>query len=228
VRTVGRMAFFSGGDGTGALRFSVLGVPVAIAPTFWLVTLLLSLGRLGALELLVEWVVVVLVSILVHEMGHALVARRFEQSVWVELHGMGGSAYYDGRTALTSGQRIQVALAGPLAGVALGAVVYAGAWLVPPESALLDSAVRDALWVNWGYGLLNLLPILPLDGGHVMQELVDGVTQQRNHPAAYVVSLVAAVGLLVVSLQVGFSGGLFLIGWLIFHNLQNATVTERA
>ncbi len=57
-----------------ALRFRVAGFPVAIHPSFFLVTLALGSRRSGA-AFVVEWFAVVFVSILVHELGHAVVAR---------------------------------------------------------------------------------------------------------------------------------------------------------
>ncbi|HLL52571.1 MAG TPA: M50 family metallopeptidase [Myxococcaceae bacterium] len=205
------MAEASGG---GGFRFALFRVPITIMPAFWIVTAILASTRLSEPVLLAEWALVVLVSVTVHELGHALVARRFGHTVRVELHGMGGTTYHQGASGLTGPKRAAISLAGPFAGVAFGGAVYALAQVVPPTSALAEVALRDALWVNLGYGLLNLLPILPLDGGHVLQEVVDAVTKRRNHPAATVISLVFAVGLFAVSLMLGYRWGLFLLGWL--------------
>lgn len=211
----------SGARVTGTIAFAVLGIPVAITPYFWLVTLLLSGGR--DLRSAIEWAAVVLVSVLVHELGHALVARGFGRAVRIELHGMGGTALHQGHP-LSHGQSILVSLAGPVAGVAFGVVVFALSRMLTqiPEDGLLDQAIGDALWVNWGYGLLNLLPILPLDGGHVMQEVVDAATRRKDHPAGLVLSLVFAGVLFAVSVMLGLRYGLFLLAWLTLTQAQRA------
>lgn len=64
----------------GSLRFELLGIPITILPSFWLVTLVLS-SALGAPVGIAAWLVVVIVSIVAHELGHALLARRWGQQV---------------------------------------------------------------------------------------------------------------------------------------------------
>ena len=107
------------------LRFRFLGFPVRVHPWFWIATLLLNgdgLLRLGP-EYLLIWIVVVFVSILVHELGHALAFRRFGADADIVLYAFGGLAIPTNSIA-GRGRRILVSLAGPIAGFVLFGIVY--------------------------------------------------------------------------------------------------------
>lgn len=176
------------------LRFSVAGIPVSVHPLFWLIALLL--GSTGDIFLVPVWVAVIFVSILVHELGHALAFRRYGQRSQIVLHFAGGltipepvywgSGYAN--VALSPNQQIFISLAGPgagflLAGLVIALVTVAGGsvlttWLlgfIPlPVNALLPFGgrvltvvVTMLLWVNLFWGLINLVPVYPLDGGTV-------------------------------------------------------------
>src|SRR5690606_25799945 len=101
----------------------------------------------------------------------------------ITLYAMGGvtrtpSSDY-GR--LSRGQRIFVSFAGPLAGFILGGLVYGLTLAVPslvampttqsgPAQITVYHGVLDMMWVNFGWGLINLLPVSPLDGGHILED----------------------------------------------------------
>ncbi len=76
------------------LNFSLLGIPVRIHPMFWLVAVLLGPKRQDPATLL-TWVVAVFIAILVHEMGHAVVARTYRYRPWIVLYTAGGLTCYD-------------------------------------------------------------------------------------------------------------------------------------
>jgi Zn-dependent protease len=189
------------------IHFRVLGIPVRIHPFFWLTTLLLRLNTNGGTppaELII-WAAVVFASILVHEMGHALVQRRFGGHPRITLHGIGGLASCDDGDRRPSSQII-ISLAGPAAGFLLAALVillfrltgraigWAWGGEIPWENAGISKAftlamlggrlyweplasphantmLGDLLSVNILWGLINLLPVYPLDGGQVMREV---------------------------------------------------------
>jgi stage IV sporulation protein FB len=102
------------------IRFNLLGFPVSIEPFFWLVVALLG-GALRAnspqaVLLLLVWMLVVLVSILVHELGHALAGRRYGATPEIRLHGFGGMAVMHGGR-FNRPQSILVSAAGPAFGL---------------------------------------------------------------------------------------------------------------
>jgi len=140
------------------------------------------------------------VSILVHEFGHALTGRRLGGGyATIELWALGGLAYNHGGR-FTRSSRFWMIAAGPGAGFALGALVYlvlmlmfgpsdsarlTGLWLfgidaaVSPDTYDFFQSRKPLMWlfesmllVNFWWGLFNLLPIPPLDGGQISQLFV--------------------------------------------------------
>lgn len=188
------------------MRFSLFGFPVVVQPMFWLVTLMLSPPRdfgADALTRFAIWVAIVFVSILVHELGHAFAMRAFGRSPSIALVGMGGLTHWGEGPQVSPWRRAIVSLAGPFAGFAL-AVPVVIAWLsgvAPPES-LAEEAIVQAVRVNVIWGALNLLPILPFDGGHVMEVAVIGATgPARGAKIARVLSIAAAATAIVFAMR---------------------------
>ncbi|NOZ40262.1 MAG: hypothetical protein GXP24_08560 [Planctomycetes bacterium] len=73
------------------VHFRVLGIPVRVHPFFWIITLIIGMrGDSAPPAEVLSWIVAVFVSILIHELGHALVQRRFGGQPRIVLHGMGG------------------------------------------------------------------------------------------------------------------------------------------
>jgi len=136
-----------------------------------------------------------ILSILVHEMGHALVARHFHLEPRVVIHGIGGVCY--ARPARTDRQDLLVTAAGPLAGLCLGGLAYTATILL---EMLAPQAMQDHLWLavfmdvmltmNIIWSLLNLLPIRPLDGGEIFNILM-----RRARPTGEAHRLVHQVGI---------------------------------
>lgn len=152
------------------LRFRVGPFPVAVEPFFWLMMAVFGSGaaQLGGGYVL-GWVLVAFVSVLVHELGHAVAMRAFGGNASIRLYGFGGLTFPD-RT-FPRGKSIVVSLAGPFAGFALyGALRLLGAVWEP--EGLVAFLIDQALWVNLVWGAVNLLPVLPLDGGQVLAELM--------------------------------------------------------
>lgn len=155
-----------------APHFAVLGIPVRIGLGFWLVAVLFGFNQKRTLIENVRAALVLaaifFVSILVHELGHALVARRYGARPSILLHAFGGLTTYAAEgLVMTRGRRILISLAGPFAGFVLGGLT----WVVASRFHLTPGAklfVERMLWVNVGWGIINLLPILPLDGGNVL------------------------------------------------------------
>ncbi len=202
--------------GAYALRFELAGIPVAIQPSFWLGTILFGSRLRG--QALVLWVAVVLVSVLVHEFGHALAYKAFKTESAVELHAWGGLTF--GERVLPRWKRIVVSLSGPGAGFAFGGVVWLVDAFAPPDDGwVAEFLVYQLLWVNFGWGLINLAPVLPLDGGHVMEELLG----PRRAAWAPKVSAVTAVGLAIWGGVAGRPYLAILFGWLAIMSIGRWT-----
>jgi stage IV sporulation protein FB len=163
-------------------RFRLFGFPCTINGLFWVGALMLApvspAGRDGMLLLLV-WVVALLLAILVHELGHAFVARAFGCHVTaVKVIMLGGFCAYD-RHPRARWQRIAISLAGPGAGLLLWGLLEGLDRSVDLSlraanvSPYLFYLISFSTMVNLFLSLLNLLPVLPMDGGRVCEELCD-------------------------------------------------------
>jgi Zn-dependent protease len=170
------------------VHFRLFGIPVRVSPWFWGMSLLLGMGggKADPVNTLI-WVGVVFVSILVHELGHAFTQRYFGGHPWITLYSFGGLASCNDCDRSPRSQ-ILILLAGPGAGFAIAALVIAvlaalGRFegfvldLVPVRIAFDSGHYRAnvLIWyllvVNILWGILNLLPVYPLDGGQIAREL---------------------------------------------------------
>lgn len=181
------------------LRFFIGDIPVRVHPLFWLIALLL--GSSGDLLTIPIWILVVFVSVLVHELGHALAFRFYGIRSQIVLHAMGGLTIPEAAplgfgwasVSPSPKQEVVISLAGPFAGfmfavlVMLGVVVSGGTLLISrlfgilplPLTAILPFGgnvpsifVTMLLFVNVFWGIFNLLPVFPLDGGQVTRNLL--------------------------------------------------------
>ena len=171
------------------LRFELAGVRVRVHPMFWLVAALLGL-RLPIAEQAL-FVSVVFVSVLTHEMGHALGGRAIGQRPHVVLHSLGGSTVSEATVEEESGwQRGLVTLAGPLANGLLVLAALAMSLEGSTRSGLPGAVRFHLLWVNVVWSLFNLLPIIPLDGGWAMQRFLTSIGGETGYASSSIVSFV--------------------------------------
>ena len=204
------------------LRFRLGRIPIEVEPLFWLMAFVMGSNLRG--PAIVLWVLVVVVSIMVHELGHALATIAFGARAKIKLHSMGGLTYPDRQ--LTRSQEVLMTLAGPFAGFALAAIAYAipmqfPAVMASPNGALLLSLL---VTVNFWWGIINLLPVPPLDGGHVALALGG----PRRHHAVRVLAVIVAGLVVAWSVMDGSIYRAVLFGLLGYQNLQMMNRTARA
>jgi Zn-dependent protease len=232
------------------LRFSIAGIPVRVHPLFWLIAFLFGYSATNILFTFL-WVFAIFVSILLHELGHALAFRRYGQGSSIVLHFGGGLTVPEqvswGRgwanVALTPRQEIFVSLAGPFSGFLFAALLIGGVlvsggtivtnWLlgfiplpnvaaIPFGGPFLRLLIYVLLSVSIFWGLINLLPVYPLDGGNVARYLFlqydprDGVRKSLRLSviAGGVVAVVALLFLRSIYMA-------FLFGLLAFQSYQS-------
>jgi len=225
------------------LHFRIFGFPVRVSPYFWVGVLILKLS--GGHEVDPEdaaiWVAVVFVSILVHELGHAFLQRRFGGHPWITLYGFGGLASCGDCNPRPRAQII-IALAGPFAGFLFAALIVlllaVGGHLVALqlswqiidwiafESNYVNMAVDDLLYVNIWWGIINLLPVYPLDGGRVSRQLF---LVRNSHTGIFrSLQLSAIIGSLVAAYALwGRNYYLcFMFGYLAYGSFQAAKAEQ--
>lgn len=180
------------------------------------------LGFFGARDplLIALWISIIFVSILVHELGHALTARAYGAEVAIELNGIGGLTRWSiPSSRLGPGRRALVAAAGSAVGVLFGGLVWLVALQFGPYRGITSFVINNLIFVNVFWGLLNWLPIRPLDGGHLLLSLLERFAPERGDVIARVVFVLTAAGGLIFGIT---SDRLFIAliaGWLLFSEI---------
>jgi Zn-dependent protease len=181
-------------------RFRLFGLPITIGIDFLFITLIIGLQARPGVYIF-EWVVVVAVSILIHELGHAFAFGMYNIHPEIRLWGMGGLTI-SGFT-LPPGKSILVSLAGPLVGIPVAvAVMVLRPWL--PASDPTGLIVSDLIFVNLWWGILNLLPIAGLDGGNILANLFVVVLGQRGKRPGLVAVALCSIAIAIGAIFIGF------------------------
>ncbi len=167
-------------------------------------------------------------SVLLHELGHSLVA--LSQGIKVNsitLFLFGGVAAIE-QESKTPGQAFQVAIAGPLVSLLLFALTSGLLVVLPEGLGAFQVMLRDLAVVNLFLGVFNLLPGLPLDGGQILKAAVWQATGSRFKGMHWAARSGTALGWVAIVFGIlNFTNGglwLALIGWFV---LQNASSSDR-
>ncbi len=168
-------------------------------------------------------------SIVVHELGHALVAKARRLPVQsITLFALGGVAHIE-RDAADAKTEFWMGIAGPLTSVAIGGLCTMSAWLLGWSGAMTPSSPPMAVLVWLGYinfmlAIFNMLPGFPLDGGRVLRAALWWITGDSDWSTRLASRAGQGMGLLFILFGVWqfFSGGsgvgglwLALIGWFL-------------
>jgi Zn-dependent protease len=185
------------------LNFRFLAFPVRVHPYFWLVTLLFGANVLeaGLYLYFLIWVGVLFLSLMVHELGHALAFRWFGVDSHIVLHAFGGLAI-PWSPVHARWRRIVVALAGPVAGFLLYGLVYLSDYESQWAGRSLPLAYlyHSLIFINLYWGLVNLLPVWPLDGGQVCDEICTHFSPRRGRQIALQISIAVAAAFCIYSI----------------------------
>lgn len=216
---------------------SLVGIPLFLDPLWFIilsfVTLNFGLNYLqwgGVLAPSAGLVMALLMfgSVLLHELGHSLVAR--SQGIKVNsitLFLFGGIAAIE-EESKTPGGALQVAIAGPSVSIVLS-VLLTLLSLVLPASSLASVMMGDLARINLVLALFNLLPGLPLDGGQILKAVVWKVTGNRFQAVHWAARAGQILGWLAIASGAALEfftgelvGGLWLVllGWF---GIRNAT-----
>ncbi|QDV22819.1 site-2 protease family protein [Aureliella helgolandensis] len=234
-------------------QFNFLGFPVRVAWGFWVVAAILGWSWSvsvdasfpnspgGAPAVLLMWIAALLLSILVHEVGHTLAMKYYGLQSRIVLYHFGGLAIPDsfgswnGARQRRIGPREQIVIsaAGPGIQLALAALVWAIGmatgtymeltgqlnWLfgtsLPigeiPQTAIRYAAFNAIIYPSTIWAILNLAPILPLDGGHIMRSMLQLWNVDQPTHVAYMVSIGTGALLGIYCLQTGQPGGIMFL-----------------
>ena len=193
----------------------VAGIPIYLDMMFVLVLLIFTYpyftsGNTQAMSAGFVIVVGLLLSILLHELGHAFAGRLFKAHVsHIELTGLGGLAHFERSLPRSVFARTVIFLAGPAANLllwwGLGALAIAAA---RGGSPLLAWPLASLATYNYVLMVFNLLPAYPLDGGHTLDAWLG-----RLLGPAWSVRIVAGLGLLCAAgiAYLALPSGIFLL-----------------
>lgn len=195
------------------LRFRIGSIPVLVEPWFWLSGLMLNMQSMQGPRI-VLWLLVFFVSVLVHELGHALAIHAFGARASIRLHSFGGLTHPSRN--LSRWRSVAMTLAGPGAGFALGALAMLTLRLAPALPPLAYWTVQQLMFANFFWGVMNLLPIPPLDGGHVLL----GVLGRRHERTARIIAVAFAALVALYGLSAGQFFLTIMFGLLAFQNVQ--------
>jgi Zn-dependent protease len=169
----------------------VLGVPLYLNPSVLLlaalITLLygqfvrdnLSLSVAGGYLFGLCFVICLLGSVLLHELGHALTARRYGIGVkGITLELLGGYTEMD-RDAPTPRIDLLVSLIGPAVSLVIG-IVATLATIALPDRTVINQLAFQIAFSNLAVAIFNVLPGLPLDGGRALRAVVWWISKDRH------------------------------------------------
>lgn len=180
------------------LSFRIFNIPIHVQPWFWL-TLGLIGGGLHAQDamsvlLMLIFILAGFISILVHELGHALMIRKYGLPTEIHLIAFGGFATFpQGR--LSRKESFLVTAAGPGIQFTLGlfALILLSVLPIPSES-LMRPLLGDLAGVSFVWSVLNCLPVFPLDGGQMLAAILG----PRRQQITYLVGVITAIALALV------------------------------
>jgi Zn-dependent protease len=178
--------------------FRLVGFPVHVRPGF-LVFMVLLVVLNGDSPSFGLWLAVLMAAFtLLHELGHALAARAAGCRAEISLDFLAGYAAFVPSRPLRPWERAAISLAGPAVQIVAGLAVYLAVggdlgWPLHGETA----AQYAALWAGPVIGVCNLAPILPFDGGHVVQVVVERFAPTRARSIMYTFTLVVS-GLMIL------------------------------
>ncbi len=148
-------------------------IPIRIHPLFWLLAALIGWFNSGSILGILIWIGIIFFSVLVHEFGHALTALFFKKKPTIDLVLLGGVTTYSAEN-LSFGKQFLIVFNGPFFGFLLFAA--ASLFLSFPISypPLLIGVLTAVQIVNLIWSVVNLVPVIPLDGGQLLRIALEG------------------------------------------------------
>ena len=220
------------------VSFRLFGIPTSIQPFFWILAAVItaiSLGPIGNMQVWLAQMFLgmagILLSVLVHEFGHAFSFRYlFRTPSAIMLHGLGGATFPLQHFARSYGLRGMAAscflsFSGPAAGFVLAFLMGAFLQVLPVNHAslALDLLYFFFAWtaiISIFWGILNLLPIYPMDGGHISRECFLYCFPRRGIEFSLTLSMLVAILCAVMAFRCGFLGITLFLLYFAYQNYQ--------
>ena len=208
--------------------FKIWGHEVFMEPVFLLLLAFFVFSSVTSATSLIEnvviWIPALTIGILWHELGHAIAIKRFGYGPsTIVLQGFGGV------TINRSGKRppkksIIISLAGPAFSLSL-TLIFGLAWYFYPNDDLLKLSFGGIAGVNGVLAFFNLLPINPLDGGHVLLHSLRLFLKNERKALLYTVYVSLALLAALFALSI-YGGQFFLVIIVLFIGFQNFQIYQ--
>lgn len=170
---------------------SIRGTPITVDPSFLILLVffvVMNYDESRGAQYALIWIPILFLSVLIHELAHAAMFGLFGYgSSEIVLRGMGGVTYNRHRGG-KAWQDMIISLAGPVSSFGL---MFLCRWIylaVPAarQDAMLAVFLPYMVFANQFWGLFNLIPVAPLDGGHAVREFLNIFLRDRTSFVIYV------------------------------------------
>ncbi|MFL2436155.1 MAG: metalloprotease [Verrucomicrobiales bacterium] len=222
------MFFSTDPNQQGTFRFKLFGFPISIHWSFLILPILWGSqsgpDAIDQTRSVLIYIIGFFISIVGHELGHALAYRSFGGSAQIMIHAMGGMAVSHG--SFNRKQKIIITAAGPLFGLAMGIICL----LLPmfldlgSMSKYLIKFLNLMIFLNIFWSFFNLLPIIPLDGGQLLGHIMH---EKKPVLRGQIGGITAGLAALFLFLILGSIFGAILLGYLAYQNFKAADRARR-
>lgn len=190
-------------------RFRLGSIPVEVQPSHLLTSAVIALsfspgnrpGPTGSMAFqVISWMLIVFISVLVHELGHALASRAFGYRPTITLAWLGGHTHPNAPGPIPWSRDVLLTLAGPLFGLLLGLACWVVAAALERPHPVLGYFLRAGYIANFFWAALNMVPVLPLDGGRISTVLAMRISRERGFLWAQMLAVLVSAGLVAVAI----------------------------
>lgn len=209
-------------------QFTLFRIPVRVEPFHWAILGFLGFQSygLGSRHELIQVLVFMaagFLSILVHELGHALTGRKYgAREAHIVMHGMGGVAIFP-NTRFSRKQNFLTTAAGPGIQILLGILAFSLINKVG-DKPIPNQFITNLAYVSFFWAILNCIPVWPLDGGQMMGAILGPKREILTHQISIGVAVVfGLLGLLFTKLLFFpiFMGFMAYQSWQFIKQRQN-------
>ncbi len=206
------------------IEFTLFKIPVRVEASFWLFMGLLGFminsdSQSDLILTIAIFIMVAFVSILIHEMGHALMIRKYKLPTQIVLTSFGGYATHP-VGHLDRLQSFLVTLAGPLVQFVFGLTIFLVFKNTPMPNPLMATFVNYMSGMSIIWAVFNCLPILPLDGGRMLESAMG----PRRIKLTLIISMITAVIIAIIGMV---NGAIFVTVFMTMFAWQNYQAYEQ-
>ncbi len=200
-------------------HFTLFGIPVFVRVSFFILVLVLGAGSYHQPQEIAIFGAVAFLGVMMHELGHAFMGRAFGLAPMIQVVGLGGLTSWTGGRNVGPGRSLLISLAGPAVGITIGSLTWFLSYTHGDfTNPFVSQVVGDAIWVNLGWGVLNLVPVMPLDGGNAMRSVFGLLNLFDAEVAARVVSLIVGP---ILGILAAWAGWFFPLILILMYSVQN-------